>query len=426
MSLNAFLQTTYTDAQIQALAGALPPPATPDTIQDSLTTTKLSCAVAGTIEGFLPASTTQPAFKIGSDMSYLSCGDSPALSTAVVALTDGINLFKNSNRRMGILDTDDAYLQSEDQQTVLTVRDNFVSVSVLGEDRIQVGASNTTLASSNGIGTDYVNIDPNSFYVALASNPVIYCSLGNTRIWSPSLNVLLQLDNDDARIQRASQDRLVIDSSTSALIAFGHQVEANALGVQVDSLYTLPTTLGVAGQVLTRGAGLSTAWVTPIAPTLFGYSQTTLSTVANTTSETALSTVGAGSFQIPANTAVPGSSYLIRASGTFRDNANNTNIRFRLRSNGLAVFDTGPFALTNVNTVRAWQLELQCTYNGSLITNGAFTYRSGTNTMSGYSAQTTAAFNVSVLQAFALTVQWVVSSGNNTITCNTLTLSKLY
>jgi len=142
MSLNAFLQSPLTDAQFTAFQAALPPTPlapTPELIEYSDTLTKVTCQTSGTIEGFLPASTVQPRFKVGSDNSFLACGPNPFSATAFVAEPDAAYIAKDSVAQVGVQNTNEAYLRSHDENTDVQVRNGEVKINVGGVQRVKAG-----------------------------------------------------------------------------------------------------------------------------------------------------------------------------------------------------------------------------------------------------------------------------------------------
>ena len=208
----------------------------------------------------------------------------------------------------------------------------------------------------------------------------------------------------------------------------GNQVERIKLDssdVTINGAYTLPTTAGVDGEVLTRTTGIATTWSRP---QVFGlYSQIAVQTVANTTTETTLiSPVGIGSLTVPPLFFQNGQSFLYKTGGTFRDSSNGQTIRFRLRNGGV-LFDSGILSLSNVNTVRGWNIEAQFTYyGGNMITNFQFSYTDGNNDSFGFNNQGTNAINNAVSNTLNFTVQWGAANANNTISSNYGTLTKIF
>lgn len=467
-SLNHFLQSPLTDAQFQAFAQAqasLPPPPAGELIQYPDTLTKVSCQTSGTIEGFLPASQVIPSLKVGSDSSYIACGTDPLISTAYVAIADQAYLVKNSVPRVGVADSDEAFLRSHNTTSDVQVADGSVTVHLNGVERIRINGNDTILAASSGVGVDYFNIDTFGAFIGLGGQPVFYAnpSNNNTRVFSPSGSSVLFLENaDEAKIQVNSADRLVIDNTTSALVNAGHSLGVTVLGVVVDNAYSLPTNAGLSGQVLTTDGLGGSSWVsgagatgptgptgpqgnqgtpgisgptgvtgptgpTGLTPAVGLFSQTGTTTVANTAVQTSLLAPGVGTLTVPAGTFTPGMAFRYTAGGVFRDNAVNTLIRFRLTNSGV-LFDTGLLTLPNINALQAWSIDTTFVYVGgtTMITNFNFTYSTGSDSRGFTAQQSNATFNPGISNTLDFTIQWTVASANNTITSNFGVITRLY
>jgi hypothetical protein len=231
-------------------------------------------------------------------------------------------------------------------------------------------------------------------------------------------------------------DREILDS-TSQTFKDGNSIErlkVDNSGIIINNAYTLAPTDGTGGQVLsTNGAGVC-SWINqpvippPTIPEVYGlYSQIATQTVANTTAETTLiSPVGVGSLTVPPLYFVDGYSFLYKTGGLFRDSSNGQTIRFRLRNSGV-LFDSGILTLSNVNTLRGWNIEAQFTYyGGNIITNFQFSYTNGTNDNFGFNNQGTNAINNAVSNTLDFTVQWGTASVQNTISSNYGTLTKIF
>jgi len=195
-------------------------------------------------------------------------------------------------------------------------------------------------------------------------------------------------------------------------------------GVVINNAYSMPLNVGTLAQVLTSNGGSSALWATP---QIYGlYSQTSIQTVANTTAETSLTNTGIGSLTVPAGYFQDGYSFLYRTGGLFRDSSNGQLIRFRLRNSGV-LFDSGLLVLSNVNTLRGWNIECQFTYyGGNMITNFSFSYTDGVNNTSGFTNQGTNPINNLLPNTLDLTVQWSTASAQNSISSNFGTLTKLF
>lgn len=432
-SLNHFLQSPLTDAQFQSFAQAqasLPQGPAPELIQYVDTLTKVSCQVSGTIEGFLPVSTVQPRFKVGSDNSFIACGPDPLSSTAFVAEPDQGYIAKNSVAQVGVQNTNEAYLRSQDSTTDVQVSNGAVSIRINGVERLRINGNDTILAASSGVGVDYFNIDTFGAYIGLGGQPVFYAnpSNNNTRVFAPNGQAVLFLENAaEAKIQTNGADRLVIDNTTSALSNATHSVGVTVLGVVIDNAYSLPTSAGLNGQVITTDGLGQSFWASPVTPAVGIFSQTGTTTVANTAVQTSLLAPGVGTLTIPGGFFTAGMAFRYTSGGLFRDNANGTLIRFRLTNSG-TLFDTGPLSLQNLPALQAWNIDTTFVYVGgtTMVTNFTFTYSNGSDSRGFTSQQTNVTFNPLVSNTLDFTVQWTVANANNTITSNFGVITRVY
>jgi hypothetical protein len=156
---------------------------------------------------------------------------------------------------------------------------------------------------------------------------------------------------------------------------------------QINSAYTLPTTLGTTGQVLTVNSGPNAIWASP--QILGFYSQTTPVTVASTAVQTSIIGTGVGSLSVPANYFTIGMGFTYRTGGLFGA-LNNATIRFRLTNSG-TLFDSGLLTFTPaIASGRPWNIDVTFIYIGgsTMITNFNFQYNTGADAR-GFTAQNT-------------------------------------
>jgi hypothetical protein len=193
----------------------------------------------------------------------------------------------------------------------------------------------------------------------------------------------------------------------------------------IDGLFTMPTTAGNTGDVLTKNGLGGTVWSAPQINGL--YSQTAVQTVANTNVETTLIGAGVGSLSVPANYFTIGMAFRYSTGGVFRDAANNTTFRFRLRNSGV-LFDSGILTLPNITVSTAWNIDATFSYVGgtTLITNFNFQYNNGSDARGFTSQNSNNTFNTAIPNTLNFTVQWTVANANNTITTNYGVLEKIY
>jgi len=196
-------------------------------------------------------------------------------------------------------------------------------------------------------------------------------------------------------------------------------------GVVINNAYNMPLTGGTLAQVLTSNGASTPLWSTPQIYGLF--SQTSTQTVANTTTETSLIGTGVGpGLTVPAGYFQNGYSFLYKTGGLFRDSANGQLIRFRLRNSGV-LFDSGFLSLSNVNSLRGWNIDCQFTYyGGNIVTNFSFSYTDGNNDLFGFTSQGTNPINNLLPNTLGFTAQWVVANANNTISSNYGVITKIF
>jgi len=198
--------------------------------------------------------------------------------------------------------------------------------------------------------------------------------------------------------------------------------------VSVNGAYTLPTTAGVDGEVLTRATGTSTVWNRPQIYSIF--SQIVNQTVTNTTTETTI--IGGGTptstLTVAPNFFTPGMTFRYTTGGLFQTSANNISARFRLRNSGV-LFDSGLLVFSNrVITPTPWNVETTFAYMGGtvMVTNFNFQYNAGNDARGFTSQQSNNTFDATVSNTLNFTIQWSATSANNSITTNFGVVQKIY
>lgn len=249
----------------------------------------------------------------------------------------------------------------------------------------------------------------------------LYGNAANSSFTMTGSDITTALSNGSGRIDR----EVISTASQSFRDPTGTERLKIDSDITINGAYTLPTTAGTTGQVLTRDTGISSTWQTP---QLYGlYSQTGTATVANTVVETTLIGSGVGSLSVPANYFIVGMAFRYNTGGTFRDNANNTTFRFRLRNGGV-LFDSGLLTLPLITVVSAWNIDVTFSYVGgtTIITNFNFQYNNGSDARGFTSQNTNTTLNTTIPNTLNFTVQWGAASANNTITTNFGVLQKIY
>jgi hypothetical protein len=311
-----------------------------------------------------------------------------------------------------------------------------VKINVDTVDRLIIDDNKSALYSKNATtgpaGSLLELNNDNTFTLGCfsANNGIIECRPDSMAMYGNSANssfiltgsnITTALSNGAGRI-----DREILDTTSQTFkdSAGVERLKVNNTGVVINNAYNMPLTGGSSQQVLTSDGASTPLWSTP---QIYGlYSQTSIKTVVNTNVETSLIGTGVGSLSVPANYFQNGYSFLYKTGGIFRDSANGQLIRFRLRNSGV-LFDSGILVLSNVNTLRGWNIETQFTYyGGNIISNFSFSYTDGNNDSFGFTNQGTNAINNAVPNTLDFTVQWTTASANNTITSNYGTLTKIF
>jgi hypothetical protein len=246
----------------------------------------------------------------------------------------------------------------------------------------------------------------NSSFIMTGSNITTALSNGSGRIDREILNTTSQSFRDPT-----GTERLKIDSD-----------------ITVNNAYTLPTTAGVDGEVLTRTTGIATTWNRPQIYSIF--SQITDQTVVNTAIEATI--LGGGTptstLTVAPNFFTAGMTFRYTTGGLFRTSANNITARFRLRNSGV-LFDSGLLVFSNrVITDTPWNVDATFAYMGGtvMVTNFNFQYNAGNDARGFTSQQSNNTFNATVSNTLNFTIQWGVQSINNSITTNFGVVQKIY
>jgi hypothetical protein len=278
---------------------------------------------------------------------------------------------------------------------------------------IELNNDNTFTLGCFGANNGIIECRPDSM--------AMYGNSANSSFILTGSNIITALSNGAGRIDREILDTTGQTFKDSTGV---ERLKVDSTGVVINNAYNMPLTGGASAQVLTSNGASTPLWSTPQVYGLF--SQTSIKTVANTNVETSLIGTGVGSLSVPANYFQNGYSFLYKTGGIFRDSANGQLIRFRLRNSGI-LFDSGILVLSNVNTLRGWNIECQFTYyGGNIVTNFSFSYTDGNNDSFGFTNQGTNPINNAVPNVLDFTVTWTTANANNTISSNFGTLTKIF
>lgn len=175
----------------------------------------------------------------------------------------------------------------------------------------------------------------------------------------------------------------------------------------------------------------------PIIPTAnYGlYAQTSLSTpIVNTINELNLIGLGVGTLEVPPNSFKIGDSFSVRMCGKLSC-ANNETLHIRIKSNGVALIDTGIFIL-NIATNKYWDLVLDFTITkiggvgvAEIFANGCFSYNRNANTSFegvNFAFIQNSVFDTTISNTLIITAQWGSAKIENSIYSQNFTLNKIY
>ena len=344
--------------------------------------------------------------------------------------------------------TDDTSTYFASQNALLT-KNMAVAIApdtlVINQDygvvnRMVVDDTTTALYSKNALsgptGSSLTLNNDSSFSLGsyFAGNGAVECSANSMAIIGPQAKSALVLT--DATITKSLFNgtltvvRETMDSM-GQIFKDGNQVERiklDSADVTINGAYTLPTTAGVDGEVLTRTTGIATTWNRPQVYSIF--SQITDQTVVNTGIEATI--IGGGTptstLTVAPNFFTAGMTFRYTTGGLFRTSANNITARFRLRNSGV-LFDSGLLVFSNrVILDTPWNVETTFAYMGGtvMVTNFNFQYNAGNDARGFTSQQSNNTFNATVSNTLNFTIQWSASSINNSITTNFGVIQKIY
>jgi hypothetical protein len=318
--------------------------------------------------------------------------------------------------------------------TLVINQDYGVTNRLVVDDTTTSLYSKNALSGPNGSSLSLNNDGTFSLSTYFAGNGTIDCTANSMAIVGPQAKSSCVYT--DATITTSlfngtfTANREIIDA-TSQTFKDGNSVDRIKLDntdVTINGAYTLPTTAGVNGEVLTRATGISTVWNRPQVYSIF--SQIVDQTVANTAVETTI--IGGGTptstLTIAPNFFTAGMAFRYSTGGLFRTSANNISARFRLRNSGV-LFDSGLLVFSNrVIPSTPWNVEATFAYMGGtvMVTNFNFQYNAG-NDMRGFtSQQSNNTFNATISNTLDFTITWSTASVNNSITTNYGVVQKIY
>lgn len=159
--------------------------------------------------------------------------------------------------------------------------------------------------------------------------------------------------------------------------------------------------------------------------------QTATATVANTVTQTALTSTGVGNLTIPANHLKVGKTYRIKGKGIVSDTGTPT-LRIRVKLGSTVVGDTGAIALVGTVSNDTFNLEFEFTTrstgsSGTVFGQGFFEFDNSNNTglFEGMPNTATTTINTTTSQAISVSAEWGTASSSNTISLTNLTVEEL-
>lgn len=159
--------------------------------------------------------------------------------------------------------------------------------------------------------------------------------------------------------------------------------------------------------------------------------QTSSVTVANTTTETALTDGGVGSLTLPANFFVVGRSLRIVGNG-YHSNTNGDSLRIKVKLGSTVLLDTGAQTSgTSTNDGFIINAHITCRTigaSGTVMAQGE--YKEYTGTPSAHDTYelvntSTTTIDTTTSQAISVTAQWGTASASDTITLTNFTVECL-
>ena len=165
------------------------------------------------------------------------------------------------------------------------------------------------------------------------------------------------------------------------------------------------------------------------------YAQTSLgNSVVYASGEASMIGAGVGSLSVPANTFKVGDSFIAKMCGRISC-ANNQQIHFRVRSNGVVIIDALQYTLATA-TNKFFDLILDFTIakiggagTAELFANGVFTYnKNASNAIEGinFGLISNTVFDTTVSNTLTITAEWVTENIADTIQSQNFTLTKVY
>lgn len=156
--------------------------------------------------------------------------------------------------------------------------------------------------------------------------------------------------------------------------------------------------------------------------------QTASATIANSTTETAISSTGVGSLTLPANFFIIGRTIRITGRG-FHSSTANPNITLKIKFGSTVMLTTGAVQSKNGSSdafVISGDITCRTTgASGAFMSQGQYLELQSTGVLYGMKNTATVAVDTTTTQAITVTAQWGTANAGNTITLTNLTVESL-
>lgn len=158
------------------------------------------------------------------------------------------------------------------------------------------------------------------------------------------------------------------------------------------------------------------------------FAQTATGTIANSVTETTISSTGQGTLVLPANFFVAGKTIRIRANGIL-SSVSSPTLRIRIKAGSTILLDTTAVTVGN-HTNALWVVDgvITCRTtggSGTVFSQGIFEEYGGTKNQHPMVNTATTTIATTSSQTMTLTAQWGTASASNTISCTNLTMEIL-
>lgn len=156
--------------------------------------------------------------------------------------------------------------------------------------------------------------------------------------------------------------------------------------------------------------------------------QTASATIANSTTETAISSTGVGSLTLPANFFIIGRTIRITGRG-FHSSTANPNITLKIKFGSTVMLTTGAVQSKNGSTdsfVISGEITCRTTgASGAFMSQGQYLELHTGGAFEGMKNTATVAVDTTTSQTITVTAQWGTANASNTITLTNLTVESL-